>query len=329
MEPGIKTNTMTSIKHRNGIRVEGDLSLALDSRRKDMDYGVVSHAHADHALKNDSDQIICSDLTQKITETRFDVSLDTASHETVELIPSGHVLGSTATLIDNSILYTGDVSTRNRAYIDGFEPVKAEELIIESTYGIPNYRFPDQKQVEKEIQDWIKDTQRPLFLFAYSLGKAQKIQHLVQEATDRPITAHGAVKKMNDVIEENTDLEFRAKNHKENRDLLEENGIMIAPSRSSHADYIEKLVEKYSGVKAGFSGWAVDNSFKYRGGYDRTFPFSDHCDFDELVEVVEQVDPDKVYTHHGFDEAFASYLSREKGFNARALKNNQSSLTDF
>lgn len=320
---------MTKVKHSSGIKIEGEPSYALDSSRKDFDYSIISHAHADHALKKDSDQIICSELTRKITETRFEVSIDPTEHEKVELIPSGHILGSSSALVDGKVLYTGDVSTRDRAYIDGFHPVKAEELIIESTYGIPNYRFPDQEEIEKEIRDWIKDTDRPLFLFAYSLGKAQKIQHLVQKATDRPIIAHGAVKKMNDVIEENTDLKFRAKEYTENKDLLEENGIMIAPSRSSKADYIHTLVKKYNGVKAGFSGWAVNDSFKYRGGYDRTFPFSDHCDFDELVDLVEKVDPEKVYTHHGFDDAFASYLSREKGFNARALKNNQSSLTDF
>jgi putative mRNA 3-end processing factor len=326
---GIKTNTMTSVKHRNGIKVEGKQNYSLDSHAENSDYSFISHAHADHALKKDSSKIICSELTEKITETRFDVALDTSDHKDMELIPSGHILGSSSALINDEVLYTGDVATRDRAYIKGFNPVEADKLIIESTYGIPNYRFPDQEEIENRIKDWVKDTRRPLFLFAYSLGKAQKIQHLVQKATDRPIIAHGAVRKMNDVIEQNTDLEFRAKNYKENRDLLEENGIMIAPSSSSQADYIKKLVEKYSGVKAGFSGWAVDNSFKYRGGYDKAFPFSDHCDFDELVEVVEQVDPEKVYTHHGFDEAFASYLSREKGFNARALKNNQSSLKDF
>lgn len=320
---------MTDIKHRNGIKVEGRRRYSLDSRDSNSDYHVISHAHADHALKQDSDSIICSSLTRKITETRFNVSIDPADSEDVELIPSGHIIGSSSALIDGRILYTGDVALRDRAYIDGFEPVEADELIIESTYGIPSYRFPDQEEIESRIKDWIQDTDRPLFMFAYSLGKAQKIQHLVQEATDRPIIAHGAVKKMNDVVEENTELEFRAEDYRENKEVLKENGIMIAPSRSSQAEYIDNLVGKNGGVKAGFSGWAVNESFKYRGDYDRAFPFSDHCDFDELVETVESVDPEKVYTHHGFDESFASYLSSEKGFNARALKNNQSSLTDF
>ncbi|PSH01709.1 MAG: mRNA cleavage and polyadenylation specificity factor-like protein [Nanohaloarchaea archaeon SW_10_44_10] len=320
---------MAEIKHRNGIRIEGETDFALDSYKGDHDYSIVSHAHADHALKKDSGAVICSQLTKEITETRFDVSIDTVKSEKVELMPSGHIMGSSAALINEQVLYTGDVATRDRAYIDGFDPVKAEELVIESTYGIPSYRFPDQREIEKEIKDWIKDTERPLFLFVYSLGKAQKIQHLVQQATDKPIIAHGAVKKMNDVIEENSDLDFRAMNYSENKSVLEDNSIMVAPTRCSQANYIENLVEKHGGIKAGFSGWAVNDSFKYKGEYDRGFPFSDHCDFTELVELVEQVDPEKVYTHHGFDEAFASYLSREKDFNARALKNNQSSLTDF
>jgi len=83
---------------------------------------------------------------------------------------------------------------------------------------------------------------------------------------------------------------------------------MIAPSRSSKADYINNLVDKHNGIKVGFSGWAINESFRYRGDYDRTFPLSDHCGFDDLVKLVKQVDPEKVYTTHGFDEEFASYL---------------------
>jgi putative mRNA 3-end processing factor len=238
-------------------------------------------------------------------------------------------MGSRAALIENEVLYTGDVSIQDRAYMKGFQPVKADKLIVESTYGIPAYRLPNQEKVVKEVNDWIRDNPQNLFMFGYSLGRAQKIQHIIQQATDRPIIAHGAVMKMNKVLEKNTDLSFRAKPYKENKHLLEKDAIMIAPSRSSKADYINNLVDKHNGIKVGFSGWAINESFRYRGDYDRTFPLSDHCGFDDLVKLVKQVDPEKVYTTHGFDEEFASYLKRELGFNARALKNNQRSLTDF
>ncbi|MFB6114975.1 MAG: MBL fold metallo-hydrolase RNA specificity domain-containing protein [Candidatus Nanohalobium sp.] len=251
----------------------------------------------------------------------------------LELIDSGHILGSSAVKFEmdgDTVLYTGDASTRNRAYMDGFKPPEADILVMETTYGIPSYRFPPQEEVEANIREWIESNQdSPLILFGYSLGKAQKIQHIVEKFTDRPLIAHGSVKKMNDVVEQVSDLNFSARPYKENKEVLEDNGILIAPSNTSQADWVEKVVDEYGARKAGFSGWAVSDSFKYRGGYDETFVLSDHCDFDELVEVVEKVDPERVYTLHGFDEAFASHLKKELGINARALKKNQSSLTDF
>lgn len=301
-----------------------------DSSSSIGDINFISHAHSDHALKKEAEKIICSKLTAKMSEERFGNKINfTKSLDKIDLMPSGHILGSRAALIDDNVLYTGDVSIQDRTYLDGFKPVKADKLVVESTYGIPAYTLPEQKKVVKQITDWVKDTQSNLFLFGYSLGRAQKIQYIVQKATDRPIIAHGAIMNMNKIIEKHTDLEFRAKPYKENKDLLEKGAIMIAPSRSSKADYINKLVEKHNGVKVGFSGWAAHDAFKYRGGYDETFPLSDHCGFEDLVELVKQVDPEKVYTHHGFDEEFAAYLKKKLGIDARALKNNQSSLTDF
>lgn len=318
------------IHEKDGIHIQGSQKVVADSSNSIGDINLISHAHSDHALKKEAENIICSELTAKMSEERFGNKITfSESHEQVKLMPSGHILGSRAALIDDEVLYTGDVSLQDRAYMDGFKPVKADKLIVESTYGIPAYALPEQKQVVKQVRDWVKDNRQSLFLFGYSLGRAQKIQHIIQQATDRPIIAHGAVMKMNKIIEKHTDLEFRAKPYKENKDLLEEDGIMIAPSRSSKADYINKLVEKHDGVKAGFSGWAAHDAFKYRGGYDETFALSDHCGFEDLVQLVKQVDPEKVYTHHGFDEEFASYLKKELGYDARALKNNQSSLTDF
>lgn len=318
------------IHEKDGIHFDVGQKVVADSNSSTGDINLITHAHSDHALKKEAENIICSKLTAEMAGERFGNQVSfSESHEKIKLMPSGHILGSRAALINESILYTGDVSIQDRLYLDGFKPVEADKLVVESTYGIPAYRLPDQRQVVKQVTDWLKDSSQALFLFGYSLGRAQKIQYIVQEATERPIIAHGAIIKMNKVIEEHTDLEFRAKPYKENKDLLEENAVMIAPSRSSQSDYIETLVEKHNGVKAGFSGWSVQESFKHRGGYDKTFPLSDHCGFEDLVELVEEVDPEKVYTHHGFDDEFASYLKRELGFNARALKNNQSSLKRF
>jgi hypothetical protein len=66
------------------------------------------------------------------------------------------------------------------------------------------------------------------------------------------------------------------------------------------------------------SGWAMDASFWRVFGADVAFPLSDHCDFDDLIEVVRRSGADKVYTVHGFAEDFAKHL-RKRGVRAHAL----------
>jgi Cft2 family RNA processing exonuclease len=54
-------------------------------------------------------------------------------------------------------------------------------------------------------------------------------------------------------------------------------------------------------------------------GADATFDLSDHCDFDELMVVVEQSGADQVYTVHGYTADFARHL-RKRGIRASALE---------
>ncbi len=318
------------IRERDGIHIDAGEKIVADSRSSTGDINLVSHAHFDHIHQGDA-TVLCSELTASLTSARTGNDVDYIdSHDNIELLPSGHILGSRAALIegDETVLYTGDVSTRDRLYMDGFKPVNADILVVESTYGIPAYEFPTQEKIKKDIKSWIETRDQPILAFGYSLGRAQKLQHLLQEITCRPILVHQKIEEMNNAVEEATDLEFRAKAFTENSEELE-NGILVAPSSLSRSDWADRIVKEHDAVKAGFSGWAVKDSFRYRGDYDRTFPMSDHCGFEELVSLVREVDPEKVYTHHGFDEAFASYLKKEEGYNARALKNNQSSLTEF
>ena len=67
------------------------------------------------------------------------------------------------------------------------------------------------------------------------------------------------------------------------------------------------------------SGWAKDAEFARLFGADATFDLSDHCDFDELIEVVEKSGADQVYTVHGYTADFARSL-RKRGIRASALE---------
>ena len=53
---------------------------------------------------------------------------------------------------------------------------------------------------------------------------------------------------------------------------------------------------------------------------------SDHCDYDELVDMVKKSGAEQVYTIHGFVDEFAESL-RKIDINAQSLLEN--SLDDF
>jgi len=53
---------------------------------------------------------------------------------------------------------------------------------------------------------------------------------------------------------------------------------------------------------------------------------SDHCDFNELVDMVVKSGAEQVYTIHGFVDEFAAHLNK-MGINAKPLIKN--SLDDF
>ena len=366
-----------SVRHRDGIHFELESSgadaretdakprIVADARSAVGAINVVSHAHADHTFRSTPETVVCSRETAAIAEARTGTGFEfVESAPGVDLVPAGHVVGSRAALLelaavtgiddDRTYCYTGDFSIRDRCYLEGFDPdaVDAGVLVMETTYGVPEYRFPPQKALEAEITDWIRDNDdRPLFLFGYSLGRAQKLQWLAREALvgaradgtdatadgnvrgdldlEREILVSDSIRDVNRAIESATDgrLSFPGRPYDSLRGLTDE--IVVLPSNQARADWVEAAVDREDALKAGFSGWAVDDSFLYRGNYDVTFPLTDHCDFDELLETVRAIDPDTVYTHHGFDEAFADVLETEHGYRARPLKRDQTTLEEF
>lgn len=300
------------------------------------DVTVLSHAHADHLTDDAPDDLVCSPLTAALaTERRnLPVPLEAGTHPAIELRNAGHVAGSRAAYVTDpttgrTVCYTGDVCTRDRLYLDGFDPEPADDLIIETTYGKPEYRFPPTEELLADIRAWLQETMdEVVLLFGYSLGRAQKLQVLASEAGRDRIFVTDAIAAIDDVIETHCDVRFPVQEYDSDVDL-EPGDALVLPTQTNRLAFVDRIVAETGAVKAGFSGWAVDSSFKYRGDYDVTFPLSDHCDFGELEAVVEAVAPERVFTHHGFAEEFARHVTAEFGVESRALKRDQHTLADF
>jgi len=211
----------------------------------------------------------------------------------------------------------------------GVEPPEAEvdTLVIESTYGEPEYAFPPPAEAAAAFREWVRETDAPVLVFAYSLGRAQEVQLILGE-TDRQVYVTEAVAALNDPIVDAFDLAFDVARY--GGDVTLDSGdALVLPSQTNRLSFVETLVEETGAQKAALSGWAVDSSFRFAGGYDATFPLSDHCDFEELLAVVDAVDPERVYTCHGSTDSLAREVRSRLGYEARALKRNQTSLGEF
>lgn len=326
-----------SITADNGITVYlGDISIALDpSRTSSADYTFISHAHIDHLNGAQNIQNILASRETEILANKRGFRLDLLDNipNNFRMLEAGHILGSRGILIGDEIFYTGDFSVRQRAFLKGCKPVKSRILIIESTFGKNNFIFPSLTQIIKDVNGLISDLFSkgiPIILLGYSLGKAQILSYLF--SSWQPIYFEDSILEMNKIhidlgIDLPKDMIPFSKADKDGL-LRRKPWILIAPLRSGRSKFLNYLKIKYRAVTIGFSGWSVDPRYKYRMGIDYAYPFSDHCDFKELVTMVKRCDPEKIYVVHGYAKEFGIHL-RSLGFNATELKNGQPLISDY
>jgi putative mRNA 3-end processing factor len=320
---------------KDGIIVEHDGSrYALDPRSAvRADYVFVSHAHLDH-VHNSSKRarVIASKETAMLASARgYDLGTTLENVPGIKLLDSGHILGARAICIEDEVLYTGDAAGRSRAFLGRCETRKAKTLIIETTFGKKEYIFPSIAKLVKEVNTLIGtifDRGRPVVLMGYPLGKAQIISDLFSAWA--PIFVHERVAGMNNIYRECGIKIKRCREISQSslNDLPYGPWVLIAPLINGKSQFMMTMKKRYNAVTIAFSGWAINKGYRTAIGVDHSFPLSDHCDYQELMKLVEDISPELVYTTHGFSEEFAREL-QHKGFDAKPLNGYQSNLFDY
>ncbi len=168
-----------------------DLDLWLDSTRK-REFSLISHAHSDHTGRHDRPVLtpntakLLGDYLQKSDPVLlpYHQPFDAPGY-TMTLHPAGHCLGSAQALIESKetgerVLYTGDIKSRPSPTNEPIETVPCDTLVIEATYGRPEYVFPPQEQVletaYKTLRMWLSRGERPV-VQGWRLGKSQELLH--------------------------------------------------------------------------------------------------------------------------------------------------------
>lgn len=311
----------------NGIISSCDgIKVHLDPK-KGSDNGItfVSHAHIDHLHRHCGGMVLTSKQTSEIARVRgFTIGNYREEYENFSMIDAGHILGAKGLLFGDGIFYTGDISIRERAFMKGAKVPKCKILITECTFGMPEYVFPKIEDTVKRVNEIISDSYsrgKPVILLGYELGKAQILSHLFSHWEPY---YHDSVKRVNDVYREfgvNL-LDSPGHSEAERSGLLERKPwLMIAPNLSGKNAFVRHMKSKYDAITIGFSGWAQSTRFAFARQHDYSIPLSDHCDYNELLRLVKECNPEKIYTVHGFVEEFAADLVR-MGYDAQPLAEN-------
>ncbi len=216
-------------------------------------------------------------------------------------------------------MVTGDYKRQADRSCEAFEPLRCHSLITECTFGLPVFRWPDTEKVAREINGWWRtnrDRGITSVLFAYALGKAQRILSLV-DGSIGPIGVHGAVARFSPHYESaGISLAEHRKVTDENRTTFENKGLIIAPGSTAGSPWIRK----FGTVSTAFaSGWMLIRGHRRRRPVDRGFVLSDHVDWPELHRTVRETQATFVGAMHGYTDAFVRSL-RESGLQASGIQ---------
>ena len=308
------------------------LDLWLDSRRVKPE-GYISHAHSDHLASHHhvlatAETIALAAQRMKIKQAqplRFGEPLE-RDNCTLTLYPAGHCLGSAQVAIDvhatgERIVYTGDLHLGHDLFGQPATPIPCDTLIIDATFGQPDYVFPSRASITDEVCQWVRQTLQngevPVVL-AYSLGKGQEALHILLDA-GLDVQVHESTFAMT-VVYLQMGAKFPGRLIRW-RGRREAGTVVLMPPHARNRREMSALAPFRTLL---LSGWAVDTSCKYRMRVDEALPLSDHCDWNQLNAYVEQASPQRVFTMFG-PQHFAAHL-RDKGIEAWPLEARQPAL---
>ncbi len=313
------------IHFNGGVEIDG-VAFSLDSTRK-VDFAFVSHAHSDHVASHK--KILATPETILFFRRRYKRVLSRAvpfrvktrvGDTEIELFPSGHMLGSAQIMIRHDgqrIVYTGDFKLKPSATSASIEIKKCDLLIMETTYGRPEYVFPDRSVSIDMLLDFIKATRvsgyTPVIL-AYSLGKAQEALKITGDA-GYAASLHSSVYNMT-LLYEKCGVTF-GEFEKFSRETYADKVVIAPPFWRNNPEM--KGIRRIKSCM--LTGWSVGKIPRWAGA-DTSVPLSDHADYNDLIRYVERAQPKKILTIHGFRE-FASDL-RKRGYDAIHLEEGDS-----
>ncbi|RYY72073.1 MAG: ligase-associated DNA damage response exonuclease [Chitinophagaceae bacterium] len=283
-----------------------------------VENAVVTHAHSDHARRG-ANRYFCAESGLGLLRARLGQKINAEGIPfgqqfqiggvKLSFHPAGHILGSAQVRME----YAGEVWVASGDYkrdadptCEPFENVACDVFVTEATFGTPAYRWNKGADLGREIHQWWEENAaegRNSVLFAYSLGKAQRVLGVLAPLARRPVHCDP--------------------NSAELTACYRGQGISLAPtvclSKISPATKLrgELLLVPRSFLQSRLapaigadyrtafaSGWMARGSHNL----DKGFVMSDHADWDDLVRTVKESGARRVYVQHRGAGALVRHL---------------------
>jgi putative mRNA 3-end processing factor len=293
---------------------------------------VITHGHSDHARPGHG-AVLATAETLAIMDARMGAGQSgtpqalalgetiTLGDVRVRLAPAGHVLGSAQVVMEHQgsrAVVSGDYKRAADATCTPFEPVPCDVFVTEATFGLPVFTHPPAlDEARKLLASLALFPERTHVVGAYALGKAQRVISLLRQAGwDRPIYLHGALIPLCELYESfGVPLgELRPATAADRAALVGQ--IVLAPPSAIADRWARRLTEP---VAALASGWMRVRQRARAGGVELPLVISDHADWPELLQTIDDVGAPEVWVTHGNEEALIHAMT-QKGYRGRALR---------
>jgi putative mRNA 3-end processing factor len=289
---------------------------------------LVTHGHADHA-RGGHGAVWATSETLAIMDARYGEQFanPVAYGETVRLgdvqasfVPAGHVLGSAQIVLEHAgerVVVSGDYKRRPDPTCPPFEPQACDIFITEATFGLPVFVHPETgDEIDKLLDALRANPERCVLVGAYALGKAQRvITELRLRGHDDPIYIHGALQRLCDLY---------AAHGVPLGDLRPATGvpkaemaghIVLAPPGALNDRWSRRLPDP---ITAMASGWMRIRQRAVQRNVELPLIISDHADWTELTDTIQEIAPKEVWVTHGREDALIHWCMTRQ-IKARAL----------
>lgn len=298
---------------------------------KKVPRAVLTHAHADHARPG-MGQYWAARPGEGLLKIRLGRNAPLSSLDygerlqlgaaNISLHPAGHVLGSAQVRIEVAgevWVVSGDYKRCPDPSCAPFEAVPCDTFVTEATFAQPHFQWQPPARVVEEILSWwqqCKSEGKTAVLFAYALGKAQRILAELASHSDETALLHSA---MTPLVKAYRQAGVRLMPTEPVGDRPRGTSfagrLVLAPPGAGGTPWMRRFAP-YDTAFA--SGWMQLEGTRRRAAYQRGFALSDHSDWPGLIRSIEETGARRVLAMHGHTQTLIDHL-RGRGIAAQEL----------